>query len=81
MRNVYVIDDFRFENDNLYFSLNESPLKIQIEPAGQVLTDSDGIAFVYVVDEGDHYSYLQFPKKSGTGLFPSWKRRKIHCWR
>jgi hypothetical protein len=68
MRNVYVIDDFRFENDNLYFSLKESPLKIQIEPAGQVLTDSDGIAFVYVVDEGDHYSYLQFPKKVWNGL-------------
>ena len=23
MRNIYVIDEFRFENDELYFSLNK----------------------------------------------------------
>lgn len=76
MRNVFVIDDFRLEDDHLYFSLNESHGEIQIQPAGQVLTDSDSIAFIYVVDEGNEYSYLQFPKKVWNALVTILKTKK-----
>lgn len=76
MRNVFIIDDFRFEDGNLYFSLNESHGEIQIQPAGQVLTDSDSIAFIYVVDEGNEYGYLQFPKKVWSALVMILKTKK-----
>lgn len=76
MRNVYVVDDYRFENDELYFSLNKNHSKIQIQPAGQVLTDSDELAFIYVVEEENEYSYLQFPKKVWRALVEMIKKKK-----
>ncbi|NLY79440.1 MAG: hypothetical protein GX072_05985 [Lysinibacillus sp.] len=76
MRNLYEIDDFQSIHNELYFSLNDNELKIQIEPAGQVLTDSDHLAFIYVVEEGDEFSYLQFPKKVWEGLLTIIKTKK-----
>lgn len=76
MRNIYVIDDYCLKNDELYFSLNESHSKIQIQPAGQMLTDSDRLAFIYVVDDGDGYSYLQFPQTLWSALVAILKTKK-----
>lgn len=68
MRNIYEINDFETIHNGVYFSLNDNLSNIQIEPAGQVLTDSDNIAFIYVVEEGNEFSYLQFPKNVWDGL-------------
>lgn len=62
MRNIYKIENYQYVHNNLHLSLNENEKEIQIEPAGQVLVDSDHFAFIYVVEEGDGYSYIQLPK-------------------
>lgn len=62
MRNIYLVDQYQTVDNQLYFSLNDNDQEIQIQPGGQVLADSDHLAFIYVVEEGDGYSYLRFPK-------------------
>ncbi|MED3661833.1 hypothetical protein P4476_08055 [Ureibacillus terrenus] len=76
MRNIYDIDEVRMENDGYYFSLNERTLEIQLKPAGQMLADSDGAAFVYVVEENGGYSYLRFPEKVWGALADILKTKK-----
>lgn len=61
LRKVYTIEKSEFENNQLYFILNESNVDIQIQPAKQVIADSDDFAFIYLVDAGEEYSYLRFP--------------------
>lgn len=62
MRNLYKIEKCQFLHNDLHFSLNENLNRIQIQPAGQVLADSDNLAFIYLVEEEDGYSYLQIPQ-------------------
>ncbi|PYF06520.1 UPF0738 family protein [Ureibacillus chungkukjangi] len=61
MRNIYYIEKYQFVHNELHLSLNENQNEIQIQPAGQVLTDSDHLAFIYLVEEGGAYSYLYLP--------------------
>ncbi|MFP3918300.1 hypothetical protein U5N28_10875 [Lysinibacillus telephonicus] len=63
MRNVYIVDNYQFVHNNLHFSLNENENRIQIQPAGQLLADSDNLAFVYLLEEGEGYSYLHLPQQ------------------
>lgn len=63
MRNVYKVDNYQFVHNNLHFSLNENENRIQIQPAGQLLADSDNLAFVYLLEEGEGYSYLYLPQQ------------------
>lgn len=68
MRNVYIVEKYEYIQDRFYFSLNDNESKIQIEPANQVLVDSDAVAFIYLVEEGDGYSYIQFPQTVWSAL-------------
>lgn len=61
MRNIYYIEKYQFVHNELHLSLNENQNEIQIQPAGQVLTDSDHLAFIYLVEEVGEYSYLYLP--------------------
>ena len=61
MRNIYMIERYQFVHNDLHLSLNEKLDTIQIQPAGQVLTDSDHLAFIYLVEEAGEYSYLYLP--------------------
>ena len=60
MRNVYLIDQFDVVHNEIYFILNEKKQLSQFQPTGQVLADSDNVAFLYLIDENDAYSYLRF---------------------
>lgn len=41
---------------------------MQLQPAGQLIADSDNLAFIYIVEEAEQYSYLSFPKAVWSGL-------------
>lgn len=62
MRNVYTINQFEVVHNEFHFILNESNEHIQMQPAGQVIADSDNGSFIYIVEEGDAFSYISFPK-------------------
>lgn len=68
MRKDYTINSFSFENQQLYFSLNDNESNLQFKPAGQVIADSDDFAFIYLLDAGEEYHYLRFPPTMWTEL-------------
>lgn len=69
MRNTYIIEQFQFVQYKLHFSLNEDVTEEkQFQPAGQVLTDSDDSSFIYLIEEGNQYSYLKIPQKLWSSL-------------
>lgn len=76
MRTVYTVEKYEKKQHRFYFSLNDDASTIQIEPANQVLADSDAVAFIYLVEEGDGYSYIRFPQTVWTGLVELLKEQK-----
>jgi hypothetical protein len=63
VRNVYNIDQFETVHNECHFILNEKKQLIQIQSTGQVvIVDSDNEAFLYIIEENNAYSYLQFSK-------------------
>ncbi len=62
MRNIYLVEKYQFVHNQLHLSLNENQNRIQIQPAGQILTDSDRLSFIYLVEEAGEYSYIYLPE-------------------
>lgn len=58
MRKVYEV----IANEQHEFYIAETA---RLKPTGQVLADSDAVAFIYIVEENNEYSYLTF----GEGLW------------
>lgn len=68
MRNVYTIQRCDFYENEWICTLHEQIELKNIQPTGQLLTDSDNLAFIYIVVENDEYSYIQFPKNVWSTL-------------
>ncbi|MEK3978317.1 hypothetical protein MKY37_04400 [Psychrobacillus sp. FSL K6-2836] len=49
----------QLEND-IRFTLEVLPNNHHIKPAGQMITDSDSIAFIYLLEDETGYHYLKF---------------------
>lgn len=62
MRTVFSVEQLYFEKNEWFCSIKEQIDINKLQPAEQVLTDSDNLAFIYIVIENDEYSYIQFPK-------------------
>lgn len=60
LRNVYLISPATIVHNKLIFSVNDEMTAFQIIPAKQVLVDSDACAFIYIVEEGEAFSYVSF---------------------
>ena len=68
MRNIYTIQHIEEIQNDIYFSLNNNEQTLQLQPAEQLIADSDNEAFIYIVEENGQYSYLSFPKAVWPGL-------------
>lgn len=68
VRKVYTIQSFEQIHNDIYFSLHDSEQVVQIQPIGQVIVDSDNMAFIYIVEEDGAYSYLSFPQTVWAAL-------------
>ena len=44
------------------FSATETPTEVKIIPAGKMITDSEKMTFVYLLDEEEEYGYIHFPQ-------------------
>lgn len=75
MRNIYTIEHCYSENNEWICTIKEQIDSNKLHPTGQVLTDSDKLAFVYLVVENDQYSYLQFPKNIWATLLKIVEKR------
>lgn len=49
----------QFEND-IRFTLEETPHQPTIKAGGQMITDSDSLSFVYLLEDETGYHYLKF---------------------
>lgn len=62
MRKTYTVDSGVQNGSDIRFLLQENPVDHDVKAAGQIITDSDGQAFVYLMDDSDGYTYIRFPK-------------------
>lgn len=62
MRKTYIVDSGSQNGSEIQFLLQEEPLNMDVTAGGQLITDSDNMAFVYLMDSQDGYTYVQFPK-------------------
>lgn len=76
MRNVYTIDQYEVLHNDFFFIVKESDEHIQIQPAAQVIADSDNEAFIYIVEEDGVFSYLRFSRSIWPQLVEVLKRKK-----
>ena len=44
------------------FSATDASVAVQIIPAGKMITDSEKMTFVYLLDEEEEYGYIHFPQ-------------------
>lgn len=57
-----MVDSGSQNGSEILFLLKEEPLNMDVTAGGQLITDSDNMAFVYLMDSQDGYTYVQFPK-------------------
>lgn len=62
MRKTYIVDSGVQNGSHIRFLLQEVPQELEVQAGGQLITDSDNHAFVYLMDVVDGYIYVQFPK-------------------
>jgi len=62
LRKTYSVDSGSQNGSEIRFLLQEEPLNLNVTAGGQLITDSDNMAFVYLMDSQDGYTYVQFPK-------------------
>ena len=68
LRNVYTIENHVDIHNKITFSVNEKAQDIQMIPAGKVIVNSDDHAFIYIVEEGEVFSYLHFGEATWPAL-------------
>ncbi|MGG0657065.1 hypothetical protein [Rummeliibacillus pycnus] len=62
MRKTYTVEKGSIQDSHIQFELQENNGEIKWQPAGQIITDSDDMAFIYLMEEADGYSYVKFPQ-------------------
>lgn len=62
MRKTYTVQKGTIQDSHIQFDLQENVYDSKWRPAGQMITDSDDMAFIYLMDEEDGYSYVKFPQ-------------------
>ncbi|MET1013534.1 MAG: hypothetical protein ABWX61_03370 [Paenisporosarcina sp.] len=62
MRKTYNVDSGVQNGTEIRFLLQDEPEELEVKAGGQLITDSDAMAFVYLMDSADGYTYVLFPK-------------------
>lgn len=56
------------KNEELVLHVEEGASILEMKPMGQMLVDSDQLAFIYVVDKDDDYTYISIPESTWPKL-------------
>jgi hypothetical protein len=62
LRKTYLVDGGVQNGTEIRFLLLEEPNNLDVKAGGQLITDSDAMSFVYLMDTQEGYTYVQFPK-------------------
>jgi len=61
MRKTYTVVSGVQNGSDIRFKLQEDPIGQEVKAGGQLITDSERNAFVYLMDGQDGYTHVQFP--------------------
>lgn len=72
MRNTYLVNEGINNGTSITFKIAEK-IDETVVASGKMITHSDAVAFVYLVEQQGEYSYVQFPKDVWSLLAESLK--------
>lgn len=62
MNDVLNINHINFNRTELIFEMDSSKDLNNLKPSGQMLVDSAGFSFVYLLENNDSYTYIKIPE-------------------
>jgi hypothetical protein len=68
VKQIINVNEAVIENEELQFIADTKMDLSKMEPSGQILVDSDQLAFVYLADLGGEYAYITIPDDTWTIL-------------
>ncbi|ANU10356.1 hypothetical protein A1A1_08654 [Planococcus antarcticus DSM 14505] len=77
MHKLVAINRTEITENKIEFFIEETEPAEAIEASGQMLTDSDNQAFVYLLDTGTDYIYVQFDVHTWPALTKALQQEKV----
>lgn len=63
MRIQYRVNDATIHNETMQFTIDATNGRPEGAPSKKMITDSDEMAFVYLLETEEGYTYIHFPKQ------------------
>jgi len=64
-----------FSNNQFYLTTNISIQALQ--PAGQILVDSDHFSFIYIMEDNEDYTYIILPEQLWPSLMRAYEQSNL----
>lgn len=77
MHKLVAVNRTEITENKIEFFIEETEPAEAIEASGQMLTDSDNQAFVYLLDTGTDYIYVQFDVHTWPALTKALQQKKV----
>ncbi|WP_394120641.1 hypothetical protein [Planococcus donghaensis] len=77
MHKLVAVNRTEINGDKIEFFIEETEPAESIEASGQMLTDSDNQAFVYLLDTGTEYIYVQFDIHTWPAMTKALQLKKV----
>lgn len=77
MRKLVEVKEAAVSKEQIQFIIEGQEPAEAIEAAGRMITDSDGEAFVYLIDSGTEYIYVQFKEHFWQDLAAAMQRKDV----
>jgi len=77
LHKLVAINRTEIRGDDIEFFIDETEPAEAIEASGQMLTDSDNQVFVYLLDTGTDYIYVQFDIHTWPALTKALQLKKV----
>ncbi|RFU63060.1 hypothetical protein [Bacillus sp. V59.32b] len=75
MKERITINEADIINNELVLKTGDSIDLSKLTPKEQLLVDSDGIAFIYITENHDDYTYISLPEIIWPALKEAWSRK------
>lgn len=77
MRKLVEVNEAIIEENEIRFIISDQEPFEAVEAAGQMIVDSDGAAFIYLLDTGTDYIYVQFKEHTWLALKEAMQRDDV----
>ncbi len=77
MHKLVAVKKTQIINNNIEFIIEEMEPTESLEASGQMLTDSDNEAFIYLLDTGTDYIYVQFELHTWPALTKALQQKNV----